>query len=368
MPQAGIVRSWRWMLLLWPVWAGAFSVTFINPGSRDEPYWASAGQAMQAAAHDLGIDLEVLFAERDPVRMQVITREVVARVKKPNFLVLVNEKQAGLPMMSAAEQAGVDYFLAYNTLTNEQRKIAGQPRLHYKHWLGSLVPNNVYAGEITGRALVAAAAKLPKQHRPHKLVIMAGDKSTPASIERAEGLRKVLERKPASNEITVAGTVYGQWNRALAHQQMDWLLARHPDVDLVWTASDLMAFGVLDSLNAHGRTPGRDVLVSTINNGEAAMRARTKGEFSVLAAGHFLTGAYALVMLYDYKHGVDFKDQGLEIRQPLFSLVDESLAHLYLERFAGNKRFEQIDFRRFSRYADPKMAQYRFTFDGVLKR
>lgn len=50
------------------------------------------------------------------------------------------------------------------------------------------------------------------------------------------------------------------------------------------------------------------------------------------------------------------------------SLVDESLARIYLERFAGGKRFAHIDFRRFSRYADPKMTQYRFTFDGLLKR
>jgi ABC-type sugar transport system substrate-binding protein len=368
MRQAGIIRKLRWGLLLWPAWAGAFNVTFINPGSREEPYWGSAAQAMDAAAHDLDINLEVLFANRDALRMIELTREVAARSKKPNFLILVNERQAALPMMSAAEQAGIDYFLTYNTLTSEQRKIAGQPRQHYKHWLGSLVPDNTYAGEISARSLLAAAAKLPKQNKPHKLVIVAGDKLTPASIERVTGLRKVLDSKRARAQVQIIGTVYGQWKREQAQEQMNWLLARDPDLDLVWTASDLMAFGAIDSLAAHGKQAGRDTLVATINNGDEAMRARQQGKLSVLVAGHFLTGAYALVMLYDYQHQVDFKNQGLEIRQPLFSLVDESLARIYLERFAGGKRFAHIDFRRFSRYADPKMTQYRFTFDGLLKR
>lgn len=113
--------------------------------------------------------------------MLELTREVVARAKKPDFLILVNERQTALPMMSAAGQAGIDYFLAYNTQTSKQRKITGQPRQHYKHWLGSLVPDNIYAGEISERDLLAAAAKLPKRNKPHKLVIVAGDKFTPAS-------------------------------------------------------------------------------------------------------------------------------------------------------------------------------------------
>src|SRR6185436_5163509 len=124
--------------------------------------------------------------------------------------ILVNERQTALPMMSAAEQAGIDYFLAYNTLTNEQRQITGQPRQHYKHWLGSLVPDNTYAGEISARGLLAAAAKLPNKNKPHKLVIVAGDKFTPASIERVAGLHKVLDSKRARAQVQIVGTVYGQ--------------------------------------------------------------------------------------------------------------------------------------------------------------
>ena len=42
------------------------------------------------------------------------------------------------------------------------------------------------------------------------------------------------------------------------------------------------------------------------------------GELSALAGGHFMAGAWALVMLYDYAHGVDFASEGLELRTSIF--------------------------------------------------
>ena len=38
----------------------AESVLFLNPGYTDETFWVSYSQFMQAAARDLGIDLQIL--------------------------------------------------------------------------------------------------------------------------------------------------------------------------------------------------------------------------------------------------------------------------------------------------------------------
>lgn len=360
----------RWLLVLlvaWPGWAMAFHVVFIDPGKHDEPYWVSVSQIMQAAAHDLQIDLEVLYAERDQLRMVQLGREVAARTHKPDYLIFTNEWLSAPPMMEAAEQAGIPYLLAYNTLNEEQRQSMGAPRQHYHHWLGSLVPDNVYAGEITGAALLRAAAQLPANRRPYKLIVLAGDRSTPASVERLQGLQKVLDRQ-TRGQVRLIQTVYGEWKRETAHQQMNWLLARTPDIDLIWAANDLMAFGAIDSLNEHDKPPGRNVLISAINNNEAAMRARRSGQFAALAAGHFMTGAFALVMLYDYHHGRDFADLGTEMRAPMFSLIDQEQAHRYLQKFTpGGAPAADLEFRRFSRHANPKLSRYRFNFGNILE-
>ena len=36
-------------------------------------------------------------------------------------------------------------------------------------------------------------------------------------------------------------------------------------------------------------------------------------------SGHFITGAWTLVMIYDYHHGRDFADEGLELERPMFA-------------------------------------------------
>ena len=49
--------------------ASAANVVFLNPGKSNEAYWVSYTQFMQAAAADLGIHLQVLYAERVPEKM-----------------------------------------------------------------------------------------------------------------------------------------------------------------------------------------------------------------------------------------------------------------------------------------------------------
>src|SRR5690606_13269595 len=46
--------------------ARAESVLFLNPGSTQEAFWVSYSQFMQAAAQDLGIDLQILYSQRQP--------------------------------------------------------------------------------------------------------------------------------------------------------------------------------------------------------------------------------------------------------------------------------------------------------------
>jgi ABC-type sugar transport system substrate-binding protein len=173
----------------------------------------------------------------------------------------------------------------------------------------------------------------------------------------------VLTKHPA---VAFEQTVYGNWDRARAKEQAQGLLIRYPKVNAFWVASDLMAFGAMESAEAVGRVPGKDILFSAINNSPEVLQARIKGRISSLAGGHFTAGAWALVMLYDYHHGKDFKPLGLELRMPLFSLLDGDLAERFLARF-GEEDFSSIDFRRFSRHLHPQLRHYDFNLPAVLR-
>lgn len=361
-------RRWFGVLLslacwLLPLPALAFSVTFVNPGRHDEPYWVSASRAMQAAARDLGIELEVLYAERDHLKMIDLVRQVTVRPRKPDYLIVVNEKLVAPAMLRLANAARLPTLLAYNALSPGQRAEIGRPRQQLHYWLGSLVPDNEQAGRDTLDALVATARQRGLLNAPADLLMISGDPATPASVERLRGAQQALAAYPGVRLVQV---VNGMWQRERAYQQTDWLLARHPRTRLIWTANDLMAFGVRQSLQEHGRQAGRDVLIATVNNSPEVMRARIDGDISTLSGGHFLTGAWALVMLYDYAHGKDFADEGLELQKPIFGLITPVMAQRYLDKFAGND-FASIGFRRFSRRLNPALRHYDFRFQRALE-
>ena len=74
--------------------ARELSVTFINPGAeRSGDVWELMPRFMKAAADQLDIRLEVVYANRDRIRMVELARTIAARPAPPDYVVLVNEKE-----------------------------------------------------------------------------------------------------------------------------------------------------------------------------------------------------------------------------------------------------------------------------------
>lgn len=345
-------------------WAAATSVVFINPGRADEPFWRSVTRFMQPAAQQLGMHLEVLYAERDHLKMIELAREVVQRDKKPDYLLLVNEKLAGGEMLKMAEQARIKSLMVFSTFEAEQQAEFGTPRQKYRYWLGSITPNATQAGEQTANELVRQAVKAQAVAGDGKVhvALIAGDKATPTGVQRLDGAVRALSGNPA---VVLEQVVHGNWERARAKEQAAALLLRYPQLNAVWAASDLMAYGAMESAEAAGRKPGKDLMFSAFNNSPEVLQARIQGRISALAGGHFTAGAWALVMLYDYQHGADFAREGMTLRPPLFSLLDAELAQRFLDRF-GQEDFTSIDFRQFSKRLHPQ-RHYQFGLLPVLK-
>jgi hypothetical protein len=86
---------------------------------------------------------------------------------------------------------------------------------------------------------------------------------------------------------------------------------------------------------------------------------------SALAGGHFITGAWALVMIHDFHRGKDFKSEGLELEMPLFSLFTPELSERFQALFGSNAH--QIDFRKYSKVFNPQVKRYKFGFEQLLK-
>jgi DNA-binding LacI/PurR family transcriptional regulator len=100
---------------------------------------------------------------------------------------------------------------------------------------------------------------------------VAGPAGKPPGADRLAGWRDGLLAAGLPAPLTlVAG---GDFTRAGGRAATDELLARHPDLDGLFVASDLMALGALDALRRAGRRVPGDVAVVGFDDSEAAAAA-----------------------------------------------------------------------------------------------
>ncbi|MFZ6863597.1 ABC transporter substrate-binding protein [Undibacterium sp. Ji67W] len=343
------------------------SVTFLNPGKSDELYWVTASNCMNAAAHSLGIQLTILYSGRDHLKTITIAKELAARPRseRPDYVILTNDYAVGMQAIRILDAAQIKTFFAFSGITDpNERVLVKGPRQVFKGWLGSLEPKSEDAGYLTARELIQRGEAMHLYADDGKLhmLVIAGDRSTTTSAKRNGGMRRAVAE---AKNVVIDQEVYGEWNREKAKVQSDWLYKRYPGKHLIWSGNDLMAFGAMDSWRSLGGNPGKDALFSGINTSAEALSAFENGSMTALAGGHFVSGAFALVMLYDYHHGKDFIDEGLELDRSMFILFDKEDARRFRHLF-GDLNFGGIDFKRFSKVLHPGLRKYEFSFRQIL--
>lgn len=328
------------------------SVVFLNPGFSDEPFWIDYSRYMQDAADDLGIELTVLYGERDLTRMLSNARQVLEG-EHPDYLIFTNEQFQGPVLLRLFEGTQVGLFALHSTLTEEQQALIGGSRERHRNWLGSLVPNDEEAGYLMGRELIALS-----RGKPADLLAFAGVKQTPSSVLRLAGLQRALNEAP---HVRLVQAVHGEWLEQRAYEQAVSLLPRYPEVSLVWSANDAMAFGVMQA----AAEQSRKLHYSAVNNSARVLQARMDGQIEVLVSGHFLLGACAMVMLGDHARGLDFIERGGKDQiAPLLRTVDGRQSQQLL-RHLGQADLE-MDFRQFSAVSQPQRQGYDCSIASLL--
>ncbi|PAW48944.1 LacI family transcriptional regulator [Pseudomonas moraviensis] len=332
--------------------ARAESVLFLNPGTTQEAFWVSYSQFMQAAAHDLGVDLQILYSRRQPELTVAQARIALQGPNRPDYLMFVNEQYVAPQILRLAEGSGVKLFMVNAVLTADQQALVGERADR----IGSLVPNDEEGGYLMMKELIRLH---PPVARDESIEVLAfsGLKITPSAQLRERGMQRALAEHP---QVRLRQLVYSGWTRQRAYEQARQLVSRYPKVSLVWSANDEMAFGAMRAFAEAGKVPGKDVLFSAVNTSSEALQAVIDGRLSALVGGHFTLGGWALVELHDYDQGVDLARYGGRDRQvPLLQLIDKHQARQILAM--GSAPGYGVGFRKLSAKGRP--ASYRYPFE-----
>jgi ABC-type sugar transport system substrate-binding protein len=346
-------------------------VTFISPGISDinNPtggFWLSVSAFMQAVAEDLNMDLEIIYSERNHVLMQQQAVEVAGRTEHPDYLIVANEKLAAGKMVEVADTAGMKTFMISSIFVGEQAQQYGAPRKKYPNWIGSLIPDDRWAGYQIAKLIIERALQAGVKAKDGKLhiVAIAGDRVTQTSVERVEGLKKAVSEY---SDVELKQIFYAEWNKNKAYEQTESFLKRYQEIGAIWGANDPIALGAMEGAIAAGKSPGKDVFIGGLNWDQPGIAKVKDGSLVTTVGGHFMTGGWALVLLYDYHHGRDFAEEGVQFQRQIFSALHSGNIDVFLEKL-GDRNWSKIDFTKFSKVLNPTIKEYDFSLDAFWKQ
>ena len=346
--------------------AKPLDIVFVNPGKTGEVYWDMVAQTMQAAGRKLDARVEVLTSERNYRTMQELGFGVLARHDKPDFLILSNEESAAVPIMEAAEAAGVKTLLLSNTVIGEDAARLGPPRQKLKTWLGDITTDLQTAGARMANALIRTARDEKWQSPDGKIHLLGigGDEITPASIARNAGLKLAVDAAP---DVVVDRLLFANWTQSEAENvtsnYLSWASRKQIRPAGIWAGNDPMALGAMRAVIAAGLVPGRDIQLVGLNWSEEALREIRAGRLLLTDGGHFLLGGWSIVLLRDYADGCDFAAVSPRIEVKTSAITRQNLGSV--GDLIKTRAFDRIDFARFRAKAG-RCGHYDFSLDALI--
>ncbi len=332
------------------------SIAFVNPESQDNAFWNSVSLFMQAAADDLGIDLEVVYGNGDRFESFKQAKQILVRESPPDYLLFVYQASTGKRILDIAELKNVNTFIFNTDIHPRDVATVGKPREHYAYWLGHMHPNDYEAGKLLADTLIQHAKNNTKISRPIEMLgISGGLDSTPAG-RRNEGLDIAVSK---DDEVRLNQIVHTDWSTAQAFEKTAILLDRYPNTSVIWGASDSLAQAAIQAFK-----PGKEYITGGIDWTTKGLNSIKDGSLHASVGGHFMEGAWSLVMLYDHARGIDFNtDQRLILTE--MNVIDASNVERYLDKIKA-ENYERINFSRFSKALNTELKGYDFSLEAVF--
>ncbi len=336
-------------------YAESFKVVFLNPGHPEEnstgSFWGNVTRFMDAASKDLDVELVTIYAYRNHILMKSLVEEIAAH--NPNYVVLVNEKGIALNIIKELAAQKIASFMLLNSFSEQD--IALLTAKEKQFFIGSVIPNNYRAGAKLFSGLVQRYHSLDNNLSAESdvnLLVLRGDYTTPASIERAQGLADALTK---TEGVLVVDNTVANWSKEQAYQKVKGIL-QHSRVDIIWTANDAMAFGAKKAvLESKVEYP---IVIGGINWDVDDLHY----PIDLSYGGHVVLGAKSLVMLNDMHNNL----LPLDKRHQVIDIFTSSSDNYYQE-FTERLSHGQLDYYDFSKFSNTAESPLTFTVKNLAK-
>ncbi|VUD61889.1 hypothetical protein TDB9533_02918 [Thalassocella blandensis] len=337
-----------------------FRVAFINPGSPGNRYWDRYVEYMRVAADSLHIDLHVEYAEGNRMHTPELASKLLSQPQVPDYLVYIFQYGQTLKVLNMAEQHKVKSFIVNTNVTDSEQSDVGKPRELFKYWIGHLHANNEYAGEHLA-AQLSQEANQRFAGEDVRLLAISGSRDSTAAIDFNKGLANALKK---DDSILLEQLVFSNWYYSTAMRQAEGLLLRYPQTQIMWSIGEDVALGAIDGAILAGRKPGVDIVIGGTVSTAKGVEAIEKGLLTANMGGDSWEGARALVMLFDFHHGVDFADDDFSVQYTTEYVTQENVAPF--KALISQQKWQYVDYRKMSRYLNPTQENIAFNVNNLI--
>ncbi|MEF1288709.1 diguanylate cyclase [Vibrio sp. M260118] len=317
----------------------------------ESPAWQTQIRFAQATATDLGIKLLVYDAENNPKTM--LNQITQACKRSVDGILFMNYEEIGEKILSISEKCQIPSVL-YNTGFNSSEFL---PRSKYKYWIGEVIPDDNKAGALLAEQLLQKSnGKLDQIN----MLVLNGNLKELSAQERNQGLYQFIRHNPRVT-VVAEGKTNVTWSREEAKNQFIWFYQQHPQINMVWAASDTLALGVTDAVEELGLDKN-SIYVGGIDWLPEALLAIKSGVPFVSIGGHFTEAGWATLLLNDYLNGHDFDAESTQFNSPVYSIDNRNIP--LFQSFIDDN-WQQINFQSLSKL-NGNNTLYNFSITHLL--
>lgn len=109
------------------------------------------------------------------------------------------------------------------------------------------------------------------------IVEIAGTIDSTPMRKRGAGFREVIKE---DSRFTIVESVSGDFLRSKGKECMQGLLARHSDIDVLYSHNDSMTLGAIEAIEEAGLQPGKDIVIVTVDGEQKAIDLLKQGKIN----------------------------------------------------------------------------------------
>ncbi|EQC46934.1 periplasmic-binding protein domain protein [Bacteriovorax sp. Seq25_V] len=210
----------------------------VYPYLSGHEFWDLVKSEFVKVNQELGLDYEAFDSKNNRFNYHRKVLEVLRSSKKGDSLYVICQGDSFLSIAKEAIDKEIKLVVFNTKIEDELRdRIYNLPNA--SKYIFSFYPDDYHAARLLIEQMVRMSNK-----RELKLLVINGKKNSSVADLREQA---VLDYVRKNENIKLLQVAPGLWDKEVANDIFLIAQSRYRDIDMVWTASDLMALGVLEA-------------------------------------------------------------------------------------------------------------------------